>query len=51
MWMLVSNSEGNDFLILLRSNDVDFGVLYNKTELNNEYIFRMWILELKKECT
>ena len=51
MWMLVSNSERNNFLIFLRSNDVDFDVLYNKTELNNECIFRMWILELKEECT
>ena len=36
MWMLASDSGGNDLPIFLRSNDVDLDVLHDEIELNNE---------------
>ena len=35
-WALVLGSEGNDFAIFFRSNDVDLDVLHDEIKLNNE---------------
>ena len=37
MWVLVSNSGGNDLSIFLRSNNVHLDVLHDETILNNEF--------------